>query len=241
MKAKIIMLGSMLATLSAFAQRESVGLGAPGGPAPIRPPTAYAPPMNAEQEKILYANGQNFRIVDKRIYNVMNSQLWRVVSGEVHYKTDDGAVILYDKDNGLSATMALKNYTGDGVAGKNISALAIHTGTYNWGDTPLQLWDCGTPYTPPPPTAAQIKAAQDAAQIAAQRQKEKRFLVESKAVHWLQQQATNGDAGSQCSLGEHLLIGQGCDTNRTLAIYWLMQAANQCDIEASNKLASLKE
>jgi TPR repeat protein len=76
--------------------------------------------------------------------------------------------------------------------------------------------------------------AQEAAQA-------KKFLIQSNAVRWLQPQATNGDASAQCSLGLHYLNGQGCETNREQAIYWLTQAANQGDQEASNKLASLKK
>ncbi|MGO9477573.1 MAG: hypothetical protein ACLQAH_08740 [Limisphaerales bacterium] len=37
------------------------------------------------------------------------------------------------------------------------------------------------------------------------------------------------------------LNGQGCETNREQAIYWLTQAANQGDQEASNKLANLRK
>lgn len=60
------------------------------------------------------------------------------------------------------------------------------------------------------------------------------------AVKWLQPQATNGDASAQCSLGIHYLNGQGCETNRELAIYWLKKAADQGSTEASNKLVTLK-
>jgi TPR repeat protein len=53
---------------------------------------------------------------------------------------------------------------------------------------------------------------------------------------WLQSEATNGSVSAQCSLGLHYLNGQGCETNKELAVYWLTQAANQGEIEASNKL-----
>jgi TPR repeat protein len=92
----------------------------------------------------------------------------------------------------------------------------------------------------PPPTAAQIAAAQEAARITAARDKQRALENETNAVRWLQTQVTNGSASAQCSLGLHYLKGQGCETNREQAIYWLAQAANQGDIEASNKLATLK-
>jgi TPR repeat protein len=69
----------------------------------------------------------------------------------------------------------------------------------------------------------------------------KAYQAQANVIRWLQPQATNGDASAQCSLGEHYLTGQGCETNRTQAIYWLTQASNQGDIEASNKLANLKQ
>lgn len=94
-------------------------------------------------------------------------------------------------------------------------------------------------------TPEQIKAAQDAeqeaAQIAAQAEKQKQFLIQSNAVVWLKSQATNGSASAQCSLGLHYLNGQGCETNREQAIYWLIQAANQGDQEAANKLTRLQK
>ncbi len=45
----------------------------------------------------------------------------------------------------------------------------------------------------------------------------------------------------QCDLGEHYLAGQGCETNREKAIYWLTKSANQGNLEASNKLAEIQK
>jgi TPR repeat protein len=56
-----------------------------------------------------------------------------------------------------------------------------------------------------------------------------------------QDQATNGNASAQCSLGLDYLSGQGCETNREQAIYWLQKAAEQDNLEASNKLVSLQK
>jgi len=223
--------------LSSFAQDDSVsiGLGVPG-PMPYSPVDSYY--KEIQQEKL--AGMRIYQVVNGKIYDSLNSRLWVVVSGEVNYTTSDGLLILYG-GNGLTATMALKNYSGDAVAGKNIVALAMRAGIYNWNETPLQLWDCGIPYRPPPLTPAQIKEAKDVAKIEASRKKQKQFLSESNAVVWLQSQATNGDAGAQCGLGEHYLAGLGCETNRTKAVYWLTQAANQGDLEASNKLAEIQK
>jgi TPR repeat protein len=76
--------------------------------------------------------------------------------------------------------------------------------------------------------------------IAKQKAAEKTFLVQSNVIRWLQPLATNGDASAQCSLGEHYLTGNGCETNRALAIKWLTTAAGNGDMEASNTLARLK-
>lgn len=116
----------------------------------------------------------------------------------------------------------------------------MQVGTYDWDGTPIKLYDCGTPYVPPPLTLEQIKAQQEAAKAAAQREYQRQFAAQSNAIVWLQPQATNGDASAQCSLGEHYLTRRGCSTNIALGVYWLQKSAAQGDIEASNKLASLK-
>jgi TPR repeat protein len=67
----------------------------------------------------------------------------------------------------------------------------------------------------------------------------KRAIAERNAVLWLLPQATNGDAFAQCDLGEHFLNGQGVETNRETAVYWLTQAAEKGNVEASNVLATL--
>jgi TPR repeat protein len=68
----------------------------------------------------------------------------------------------------------------------------------------------------------------------------KAYQVQSNAVRRLQSQATHGSASAQCSLGLHYLKGQGCETNRERAVYWLQKAGGQRSFEASNILARLK-
>jgi TPR repeat protein len=86
------------------------------------------------------------------------------------------------------------------------------------------LYDVGVPYTRP--MTPEEKNASE----------KRSFIANSNAVMWLQSEATNGSVSAQCSLGLHYLNGQGCETNKELAVYWLTQAANQGEIEASNKL-----
>jgi hypothetical protein len=95
-------------------------------------------------------------------------------------------------------------------------------------DENVMLYDMGTPYTP------QLTVAQ----IAAERKK--RAKQEVKSFHWLQIQATNGDASAQCILGQRYLNGRGTETNREAAIYWLKMAAAQGHEESSNVLFRLE-
>jgi S1-C subfamily serine protease len=90
-------------------------------------------------------------------------------------------------------------------------------------------------------TPEEIAAAAAAKELAAQREQQKIYLSQSNAIRWLQLQASNGDASAQCSLGLHYLNGLGCETNPKQAIYWLQKAAEQGNLEASNKLVRLKK
>ncbi len=147
----------------------------------------------------------------------------------------------------------LKNYPYKNllVDGQIIRFLAIKIGNYQYTATDgavhtVALYDYGVPCdsdTPPPPhlTPEQIKAAQEAARIRAIADQKRAMQGQTNAVRWLQPQATNGDVSAQYSLGLHYLNGQGCETNREQAIYWLQKAAAQGNLEASNKLVSLQK
>lgn len=101
----------------------------------------------------------------------------------------------------------------------------------------LELWEyC----TPPQPTPEQIAAVREAARIKSERQRQKYLQGQTNAVRFLQSEATNESASAQCDLGIHYLTGLGCETNREQAIYWLQKSAAQGNLEASNKLATLK-
>ena len=131
---------------------------------------------------------------------------------------------------------------------KHLMAWYIGTYTYhtvNGGSRTIRKLDYGKPCDEP---AEEILKDQQAARAielakaqAEQKSLEKKQAVQARAVAWLQPQATNGDASAQCSLGLHYLSGQGCETNREQAIYWLQKSAAQGYIEASNKLASLQK
>jgi len=57
------------------------------------------------------------------------------------------------------------------------------------------------------------------------------FIANSNAVIWLQSEATKRQRVRSMQSWLHYLNGQGCETNKELAVYWLTQAANQGDIE----------
>jgi TPR repeat protein len=125
--------------------------------------------------------------------------------------------------------------------GKEIYIKAIKIGLFDgYQNQPIDLYDCGSVYRPPPLTPEQIKAAQAAAQLRAARDHQRYLIGQTNAVRFLLSEATNGDASAQCSLGEHYLAGLGCETNRDLAIQWLQKAADGGSMEASNKLSQLK-
>lgn len=123
--------------------------------------------------------------------------------------------------------------------------MAYYVGTYTYttvqgASRTIRKLDYGIPCDVPQWFLDKQKELEQAELLAEIVKKQKLFIAQSNAVIWLQSQATNGDTSAQCSLGEHYLKGEGCETNREQAIYWLKKAADQGDIEASNKLVNLK-
>jgi len=204
-------------------------------------------------------DGFIFREVDDQIYNVSKNQLWNIHGGTIQ-SVGNGIVLMdiykfkyvnptwynygyseylpgeddEDKIKEFDRTVAITNLPdfNDATIDKQITILAMKVGVLKVAGNPLEFYDCGTPYFPPQPSQEEI----DAAKL---REKQKIFLLQSNAIIWLQPQAINGDAGAQYDLAEHYLKGEGCETNRELAIYWLKQSAIKGNIEASNKLTVL--
>ncbi len=183
------------------------------------------------------AQGTKLRDIGGYIYRTGELQL---KSGTVEFKENGVVVLAYPRGSNMGSRFALTNYQGEAIADRTITAFGLKVGTYSWGSQPMELFDCGTPYIPPPPTPEELAAARARQELAARAAAAKAYQAQSNAVLHLQLLATNGEAWAQCDLGEHLFKGQGCETNRELAIYWLKKAADQGDIEASNHLARLK-
>lgn len=232
MKTKIIILGTLCTlAISAAAMTRIVAV--------VEGVYENSVLVNWSQEKPIYGQRQpSDKLVNQG--NFLGSAHGRVSIN------DDRPIIGYETV--FSKQVLVVNYPTEGIAeGEKLDFYAVQIGTTNFSGHTIELWDAGIPKLTPvtieqrkewqAQTAAFNEKQKAKAQEAAQA---KKFLIQSNAVRWLQPQATNGDASAQCSLGLHYLNGQGCETNREQAIYWLTQAADQGDQEASNKLASLQ-
>ncbi len=152
-----------------------------------------------------------------------------------------GEEVLFQKE------ILLVDYPTNRVAaGQKLATYAMQTGTTNFAGSTMELWDCGSPPGPDLVKQVETEAAQEQSLLEKERKEKLRamrsneYAVQARTVRWLQSQATNGSSSAQCSLGLHYFKGQGCETNRELAIYWLKKAAGQGDTEAKDTLARMK-
>lgn len=90
-----------------------------------------------------YLDGNPIRVVTNQVFNVQNSILWQVKFGVVDSISGD-TIILSNISGGSVKFYAVKNYPGDATSGKKIALVAIRTGTLQWREMPLELWDYGT-------------------------------------------------------------------------------------------------
>lgn len=211
------------------------------------PPQPTPQQIAAQQmrEKAAALGGHVLRKVDGKIYNFW--QTGQFVGGTVQ-AVDGDVVILRGYD---TKYFALRNFKGEAIADHDLSAFALANGKYAWNRLPvdLDLYDCGAILAPGEELREEqalrgklaetekARAAAVAARLEGKRAKE--FLFQSNIVAHLQIPATNGEAWAQCSLGLHYLRGQGCETNRELAMKWLNSAAAQGDYEAVSTLERL--
>ena len=229
MKTTIILFSAMLTALTSFAQtnRRIVAV--------VEGVYENSVLLNWSQKKTIYGKSHSDELVNQGNF-----------IGGVPIKHEP-PIIGYETVS--TKEVLVVNYLTEGIAeGEKLDFYAVQIGTTNFLGHTIELWDAGMAKLTPEKieqmkewqaqTAAFNEKQNAKAQEAAQA---KKFLIQSNAVRWLQPQATNGDASAQYSLGLHYLNGQGCETNREQAIYWLTQAANQGNQEASNKLASLQK
>ena len=193
-----------------------------------------------QQEITRELNGHALRKIDGKIHNLRVDGESK--QGKIAYQGEDFLVVKMQW-RGEDHFFALKNFQ-DGAVDQQIAVRAIKTGVREWNSEPLELWDCGTLLTPEEEKqkqaefeSAQIKLRQD--QIEAARIKT--FTANSNEVVRLKSAAASGSASAQFSLALHYLKGQGCETNKDLAIHWLKMASDSGYFGASNKLAELEQ
>ena len=157
-----------------------------------------------------------------------------MIYGVVKYK-EKGVVILSKFKIGQEANdygkfiedengrmFALTNYQGEVIADGPIgSYFGKKVGTYDWGSSPLALYDCGTPYTPPPPTPEEIaaaKAAQEKAKVDAKaKAAEQRKIADARALRVNQDAAAKGDSFGLMRMGERYRDGDGVEKDLSKA------------------------
>lgn len=90
-----------------------------------------------------------YRSVTGQLFNVQKSLIWLDITGQVTAKI--GNIIILKREVGRSDRhyVALTNYAGLADYGREVRARAMCVGDYQFGDTPMYLWDCGTPAAPP--------------------------------------------------------------------------------------------
>jgi hypothetical protein len=187
------------------------------------------------------------KVVDGKFYN--NSGPWFRVSGPIRDISGKDILVQAEIMGVGDKWVIVKNYPHELALDNDVRISAIHSGTAKWtgkfGPDIYETWDCGTEPTPEQWKQIQDEEARAQALIEKQKaeadkaEKSKIYAAQAKAIVWLQSQATNGSASAQCSLGLHYLNGQGCETNKELAVYWLTQAAERGDAEARDKLINL--
>lgn len=244
----------------AHAQEDGNFLGSGKGAFPMAS-TSYKTPVN-------WTPKDPWRVVDGKIYSAVDDG-WDQFSGKV-LEVQQGkgirvlgkyssSIVRYPSSDDDDATeFFVANFPYDVADNSEIGHGAIYMAkntnkTYTYrtvsgGSHTIYMLDYGVPCDEPEAVKedreqkakAAAKAAQAALEAARIAKTQKQFLIQSNVIVWLQPQATNGVAFAQCDLGEHYLNGQGCETNKKLAVHWLTLAANQGDVEASNVLAKIR-
>ncbi len=161
--------------------------------------------------------------------------------GTLYYPVN-GWINLAPKDQPGYPDFYVTNYPFKAVTGGLIASaarlMAWYTGTFTY-KTPngefhtIPKLDYGTPCGPDPSLIAarqkQFKEAEDS-----------RRATDLRRIEFLMRDATNGDSSAQYSLGLHYLHGIGCETNEVMGLFWLIKAAQQGNVSASNDLQQIE-
>ena len=223
--------------------REQIGLGASGSTIPPSSGSGFAPSPSkqAQLTKFCKVNGQIYQ-TDQLPYK----------QGIVAFKNEGVVILSFFDRNALTGEttpngkmFALTNYPGEAVTDRLISAThAKKVGTFDWGSQPLELFDCGTPYIPPPPTPEEIaaaKAAQDKASADAKaKATAQKQAGAARALQANQDAAAKGDSFGLLRMGERYRDGDGVEKDLAKAKEYLQKAADAGSPTATEELAKLK-
>jgi hypothetical protein len=178
------------------------------------------------------------KIVEVMPYGILIEGEWGQL-GRVYYPVMGWAAASVQPEY---AEFFVTNYPYMAMTGQIVPSaerlMAWYAGTYTYktvtgGSQTIAKLDYGIPCGPNPNLLA---AAQKQFQDAEAKKRE----TESRRVAWLEKDATNGDVSAQYSLGIHYLHGIGCETNEVTGLFWLLKAAQQGDVGASNELQEIE-
>ena len=175
----------------------------------------------------------------------VNGQIYRndqlpYKSGSVLFNESGIVTLAYSRYGGEAGErFALTNYTGEIVADKTISARCLKVGIYNWGSQPLELFDCGTPYLPPPPTPEEIAAQEKTKMEAKAKAAGQKQAATARALQSNQAAAAKGDSFGLLRMGERYRDGEGVEKDFTKARDYLQKASDAGSFTAKDELEKL--
>lgn len=230
MKAKLILIGVLLiAFLSCSAQTNE----------PIVQVKFYSDPDRTNKVHLFSIPEPTRWIVCSIIGIFKSGRMQVMIQGNLD-SSDFGKLIIFQNYPGASA-LAIDDVIT--ISGRQIGTITgVNKDGSDMNGYVLQLWEYVDVDSENRKARAELyRQTQIQNEIIAKNRKIHYEIIQSNAVKWLKSQATNGDAGVECSLALHYLNGQGCETNREQAIYWLQKSAAQGNSEASNKLFTLQK
>jgi hypothetical protein len=233
--------------LAQLTRNQRMGAYAPGG--------SYVPETaQAKQQRLDAAlGGHDYRKIGGRIQYMRDVSLFR--QWKVESTLHDGILIVSGYSGRAppndTERRAVKNYSGEAIAGRDLNILVKRTGTYRYGTETLELYDCGTLLTPAEEReiAANARTAQETAQAAAQDRAadarattaERARVNAERALKEDQADAAKGDADGLARMGVRYRDGYGVEKDLAKAEEYLTKAANAGSRHAVRVLAEMKQ
>jgi len=217
------------------------------------PPTPTPKQKAAEEAQRLQTvqtllKGHYFRRVNGQIVNMfLNGNLtYFIVESKIN-----GFVIGKGFGKEALGRIAVKNFTGEVIAKQSIEFVAVRSGSYDDGGTPLELYDCGRILTADEEQneIERLKKQHATAQQQVQADRQVKKKIEdakaaeatAKAVKINQDQADKGDAYGLLRMGERYRTGVGVEKDLEKARSYLQKAVNAGSETAKSELADLLE